>query len=165
MVKRTSGYTLVELLVVSAIVAFLLSMGASLFTRVSTFFRVSIAKMETQRDVRNLMDLVCREIRQAKSSSITLSREDASQPPYSKISFQKVQGDTILFWQTGRTLSMSKNGATTVLSKKLRSILFSYPFTADSSLLTILLSIEKTGGNYETYSLQMGGETIRLLNN
>jgi prepilin-type N-terminal cleavage/methylation domain-containing protein len=164
MVKRNAGYTLVELLVVSAIVAFIISLGSTLFMRVSTFFRISIAKMETQRDVRNLMDLVCREIRQARSSQVTLSRENASQPPYSKISFQKLQGDTVLFWQEGRTLRMSKNGVSTVLSKKLRSLLFSYPSTGDAALLTVLLSVEKTGGNFETYALQMGGETIRLLN-
>ena len=164
MVKRSAGYTLVELLVVSAIVAFIISLGSTLFIRVSTFFRISVAKMETQRDVGNPVDLVCRVIRHAKASQVTLSRENTSQPPYSKISFQKVQGDMVHFWQEGRTLRMSKNGVSTVLSKKLRSLLFSYPSTGDAALLTVLLSVEKTGGNYETYALQMGGETIRLLN-
>jgi prepilin-type N-terminal cleavage/methylation domain-containing protein len=164
MVKRNAGYTLIELLVVSAIVAFILSLGSTLFVRISTFFRISIAKMETQRDVRNLMGLVSREIRQAKVSQVALSREDATQPPYSKISFQTVKGETVIIWQAGRMLYMSKNGVTSRLSNKLHSIIFSYPSTGDASLLTVLLSIEKTGGNFETYSLQMGGETVRLLN-
>lgn len=164
MVKRNSGYTLVELLMVSVIVAFILSLGSTLFFRITTFFNISIAKMETQRDVRNTMELICREIRGAKASGITLTRENSSQPPYSKMIFTKGTGETIDLWQEGRTLFMNKNGVTTTLTKKLHSILFSYPNTSDATLLTVLLSIEKKGDNNRTYSLQMGGETIRLLN-
>jgi prepilin-type N-terminal cleavage/methylation domain-containing protein len=164
MVNQRRGYSLVELMVVSAIVAVIASLGSTLYIKMNTFFRVSIAKIETQRDVRNLMELITREIRQAKSSQISLSQENASQPPYSKITFQNMRGDRVLFWQSGRTLTMNKNGQTTLLSKDLRSIFFSYPSTDNPNLITVLLSIEKTAEAKKTYALQMGGETIRLLN-
>lgn len=164
MVKKNSGYTLVELLVVSAIVAFILSLGSTLFIKMDTFFRISIAKIETQRDVRNLMTLISQDIRQAKASQITLSKNDASQPPYSKITFKNTAGDTIVYWQDGRTLCMSKNGATSMLANNLRSLFISYPATDNPNLITILVSVEKKADNQRTFAMQMGGETIRLLN-
>lgn len=106
--KRRTGYTLVELMVVSALIAVLVSMGSSLLLKMNTFFHVSMAKIETQRDLRNPMDLLTREIRQAKAAQVSLSRETASQPPYSKISFQNIQGSSVLFWQQGRALYMKK---------------------------------------------------------
>ncbi len=164
MVKKTRGYTLVELLVVSAIVAFILSLGASLMIKMNQFFRVSIAKIETQRDLRNDMNLLIREIRQAKSTSVVLSRENASQPPYSKISFANIAGESMVFWQAGRDLNMSKNGQTTTFAKNLHSLIFSYPMTDDPKLISVLLSMEKSAGSKGTYALQVGGESIRLLN-
>jgi hypothetical protein len=87
--------------VVSAIVAFIISMGSSLvYTRVSTFFRDFRRENGNPKGCAKSHGLWSAEkFAMPKSSSITLSRENASQPPYSKISFQKVQGDTILFWQ------------------------------------------------------------------
>ncbi len=164
MVNRRRGYTLVELMVVSAIVALLASLGASLLMKINVFFSQSVAKIETQRDLRNTMDLMTREIRQGKSSTVVLSRNDASQPPYSKITFQKVSGETISFWQSGRSFFMSKNSQSTLLTKNLRSLIFSYPSTDVSSLITVALSMEKTGGSRGNHGLQMGGETVRILN-
>lgn len=164
MVNRRRGYTLIELLVTSAIVAFIVSLGASLFMKIDTFFRVSVAKIETQRDLRNLMDLMTREIRQAKSTSVVLSRYDSAQPPYSKITFQNSSGDTVSFWQREKIFSMSRNGQTSVLSKNVRSLMFSYPSTDNPELIMILYSTEKSAGAKGNYALQMGGETVRLLN-
>lgn len=164
MVKKNSGYTLVELLVVSAIVAFILSLGSTLFIRMDTFFRISIAKIETQRDARNLIHLLSQDIRQARTSLITLSRKNASQPPYSKITFQNTAGDTVAFWQEGRLLMMSKKNVKTVLAKNLRSLFFTYPETDNPILITVLLSVEKKSDQQRTFAMQMGGETIRLLN-
>lgn len=164
MVKRQKGYTLAELMVVSAIVAIIVSLGSTLYIKMNTFFRVSMAKIETQRDVRNLMELITREVRQAKATQITLSRETPSQPPYSKISFLDLNGSSTVFSQNNRVLSMTKNGQTTILAKNLHSLYFSYPSTDNPYLITVLLSIEKTAEGKKTYALQMGGETIRLLN-
>lgn len=164
MVKKPNGYTLVELLIVSAILALILSMGSTLLVRINTFMRVSVGKIETQRDVRNVMTLITQEIRRAKASQITLSRGDATQPPYSKITFQNYLGETVSIWQSGRTLSLLKNGSTGILSKNLRSLIFSFPSTDDMPLLTILLTIEKSDGSGRTQSLQLGGETVRILN-
>jgi prepilin-type N-terminal cleavage/methylation domain-containing protein len=163
-VKHRTGYTLVELMVVSAIVAIVASLGSTLYIKMNTFFRVSIAKIETQRDVRNVMNLLTREIREAKASEVTLSRETASQPPYSKITFQNLPGETVSFWQNNRVLSMKKNGQVSVLANNLHSLFFSYPSTENPNLITVLLSIEKTAEGKKNYALQMGGETIRLLN-
>ncbi|MBK8575513.1 MAG: prepilin-type N-terminal cleavage/methylation domain-containing protein [Elusimicrobia bacterium] len=164
MVKRRPGYTLVELMVVSAVLALLFSLGSTLLMRINTFLRLSVGKIETQRDVRNLLTMITSEIRLARSSQVALSCNDNAQPPYSKITFQKYQGDTISFWQSGRSLVMQKNGALNVLSKNIRSLMFSYPSTSDPSLLTVLLTIEKADGTGRTQALQLGGETIRILN-
>ena len=165
MVNRRRGYTLIELMMVSAVLALLFSMGSSLLMKINTFLRVSVGKIETQRDVRNLLTMITSEIRLAKSSSIALSRNDNTQPPYSMIAFQKYQGDTLSFWQSGRSLVMQKNGGgATVLSKNIRSLMFSYPSTSDPSLLTVLLTVDKADGTGRTQALQLGGETVRVLN-
>jgi prepilin-type N-terminal cleavage/methylation domain-containing protein len=164
MVSRRRGYTLVELMITSAIVALLASLGASLLMKINVFFSQSMAKIETQRDLRNIMDLMTREIRQGKSSTVVLSRNDASQPPYSKITYQKVSGETISFWQSGRSFFMGKSGQSTLMTNNLRSLIFSYPSTDNSSLITVQLSMEKPGGSRGNYGLQMGGETVRILN-
>ncbi len=164
MVKHHKGYTLMELMVVSAIVAVIVSLGSTVYIKINSFFRVSMAKIETQRDVRNLMELITREIRQAKSSQVALSRETTSQPPYSKITFQNIQGNSVVLSQINRSLVLKKNGQITVLAKNLHSLYFSYPSTANPNLVTVLLSIEKIAEGNKNYALQMGGETIRLLN-
>lgn len=164
MVSRRRGYTLIELMVVSAIVALLASLGASLLMKINVFFSQSVAKIETQRDLRNVMDLMTREIRQGMSSTVILSRKDGAQPPYSKITFQKISGETISFWQSGRSFFMSKNNQPTLLTKNLRALIFSYPSTDISSLISVSLSMEKPGGARSNRGLQMGGETVRILN-
>lgn len=164
MVKHRSGYTLVELMMVSAILALLFSLGSSLLMKANIFFRSSIGKMETQRDVRNLLTMISKEVRAAKWSQISLSRSDASQPPYSKISFTNTKGETVSIWQTGRTLVMQKNSDQIELSKHLRSIMFSFPSTTDPSLVRILLTIEKADGTGRSQALQLGGESVRVVN-
>lgn len=164
MVKRRPGYTLVELMMVSAILALLFSLGSSLLMKVNVFFRSSLGKMETQRDVRNLLTMISKEVRAAKWSQISMSRLNASQPPYSQISFINTKGETVSIWQTGRTLVMQKNGAQLELSKHLRSIMFAFPSTIDPSLVRILLTIEKSDGTGRTQALQLGGESVRVVN-
>lgn len=148
----------------SAILALLFSLGSSLLMKVNVFFRSSIGKIETTRDVRNLLTLISKEVRAAKSSQISLSRLDASQPPYSLISFINIQGETVSVWQSGRSLRMQKNGVTRVLSDHLRSVLFSFPSTTDPNLVRILLTIEKSDGTGRTQALQLGGESVRVVN-
>jgi prepilin-type N-terminal cleavage/methylation domain-containing protein len=169
MVKRNRGYTLAELLIASAILAVIFSLGSSLLIKVNTFFKISVAKVEVQRDVRTLMELMTREIREA--GSVSLSRLNASQPPYSYIQFSG-PGCTGRFWQDGQKLIMEKipsfpgapSQPPTVMSKDLRSLMFLYPSTDNPNLLTILITLEKRDGTGRTQSVQLGGETIRLLN-
>ena len=164
MVKRRPGYTLVELMMVSAILALLFSLGSSLLMKVNVFFRSSIGKIETQRDVRNLLNLISKEIRAAKSSTVAMSRLDATQPPYSQIAFINIKGETVTIWQSGRSLLLQKNAVQLRLSMHLRSILFSFPSTTDPSLVRVLLTIEKSDGTGRTQALQLGGESVRVVN-
>jgi prepilin-type N-terminal cleavage/methylation domain-containing protein len=172
MVKRNRGYTLAELLIASAILAVIFSLGSNLLIKVNTFFKISIAKVEVQRDVRALMELMTREIRDAQASTVSLSRLNASQPPYSYIQFDALPGYRGRFWQDGQKLIMEKiallpggpSQPPTVMSKDLRSLMFLYPSTDNPNLLTILITLEKRDGTGRTQSVQLGGETIRLLN-
>lgn len=151
-------------MMVSAILALLFSLGSSLLMKVNVFFRSSIGKIETQRDVRNLLNLISKEIRAAKSSTVAMSRLDASQPPYSQIAFINIKGEPVTIWQSGRSLLMQKNAAQLALSMNLRSILFSFPSSTDPSLVRVLLTIEKSDGTGRTQALQLGGESVRVVN-
>src|SRR5581483_5249351 len=81
--RRKAGYTLVEVMAAVAIIAVTASIGAALLKQVNRFFILSKAKSDLQKEARAIMYVVSREIRQAQSATIVLSRASGAQPYYS----------------------------------------------------------------------------------
>ena len=72
--KTNMGVTLTELMVSLAIVGLLVSIVGTFLMGGIRFYRLTTAKGEIQRDVRNAIDVINRNIRQAEAQSVVISR-------------------------------------------------------------------------------------------
>jgi len=166
MVKKSfkkKGTTLPELMIVVAIVGIIASLAPTLIKNISRFSQLSDARLETQKNVREALTQINQALRQASASSIIISQE-TNQPPYSSILFDTVDGRTLKYYQSGKSLFFVKNGSTKTLSKNLRYLAFLPPKTEDPNILSVSVTFEK--GTYEgqTKALQMSIEKVRIMN-
>ena len=164
MTMNRRGYTLTEAMLTVAIVGILASVSAPLLVQMTNFWRLTSARNAIQRDVRASLDNVNRFARQARAITVVISRKNSSQPPMSKITFKTIQGDTIMFYQDGKKLMMSKNGQLSKLSDNLAYIAFTYPRTDDTSIISVALTVEAQTyrGGYK--ALQLSIQKVRIMN-
>ena len=113
MVKRTShkkrGYTLAEMMIVIAIVGVIISVGPNLFQQIRRFFFLNNTRVALQTDARASMIVMTSRLRQAISSTIVIDQAP-TQPYYSRISFTDIDGNSIKFYQSNKTLYMVDSG-------------------------------------------------------
>lgn len=166
--NRRLGFTLVEAVMTAAVAGVVGITAASLFFQVSRFQRSARARAEVQRDARVSLELIEREAAQGRGHTIVIDRLDASQPPYSRLTFSTFDGRTVSFYQQGQTLfqSVTRGGATstTRLARGLREALFSYPRSDDPSLLAIALTFERSTYQSGSKSLELSLAKVRVQN-
>lgn len=173
-IRNEKGFTLVELMLVVVILGILFSVGANVLLTGWKFFRLSQARAEIQRDARTCLDLIRRNLHEAKYSSVTIYKSTetvgANNPPCSLISFTNIDGDEISYYQDSNKLyqKIKRSGETHYftnrLAENLRYIYFSYPQTDDETIISVSLCFER-----ETYAggakaFQLSVEKIRLMN-
>lgn len=166
-VRRSRGYTLVEVMIVVAIIGIMALIGPRLFLGLTRYFRMNSARHEIQRDSRNVLEIINRNLRQAESGSLAVSQQ-TGQPPYSKISFDKFittsTARSMSFYQSGETLYQVDNGSTRALCGNLRYIAFSYPRTDDATIISISLTLEKATFEGKSKALHLAVEKVRIMN-
>ncbi len=108
---RRAGYSLIEVMLVVAILGIVSSVGAGMLLQVNRYFILTKTKNDLQKEARAAMYVMTRELRQGQSNTILIDRLATSQPFYSRITFTKIQGTTISFYQSGNQLFM-KSGTT-----------------------------------------------------
>lgn len=160
--RGRGGYTLTEMMLVVAILGIVSSAGGMIFLQVFRYFRQSQARIDIQRDARAVFDLMSRNLRQAKATTIVISNA-ASQPPYSQIWFTRSDGKWVKYYQQGTKLYQVTQ-STTAIAENLRFITFTFPRTDDDNLLSISLTLEKATYNQETKALQLSVEKIKVHN-
>jgi prepilin-type N-terminal cleavage/methylation domain-containing protein len=163
--KNINGFSLSELMIVVAIIGIIASIAPRFLVSMTRFIKINTARTEITRYARTTLELINRKLRQAVSTSVTLSRENASQPPYSKLTFTTIDGDTFQYYQLGNSLySIVNGGAARKLSEALRLISFSYPRSDDDTIISVSVTFEK--GTYEskTKAIQMAIEKVRIMN-
>ncbi|MEM4368546.1 MAG: type II secretion system protein [Candidatus Anstonellales archaeon] len=168
---KNLGVTIVELLIVVVMMS-IITLGISTFFHQGlNFVRLIQAKIEVQRDARTILSMITRKLREAKSSTVVISRLDASNPPYSKISFTTIEDEEITYYQDGtRLMFQLKKGSTSFTPKKLtenlRYVHFVYQRTDNSKILHISVCLEKIPYPYVAgaKALQVSIEQVRIMN-
>jgi prepilin-type N-terminal cleavage/methylation domain-containing protein len=161
-VNRNGGFTLTEIMITVAILGIVMMVGPNLLLSITRFSRLSRARIETQRSARIALNQINQSLRQASSSSITVSQE-TGQPPLSSVSFSTVDNRNMKFYQSGKNLYYVLNGSTRTLSDGLRYIAFSYPRTDDATIMSVSLTFEKDTYQGGSKALQMAIEKVRIM--
>jgi len=162
-IKRKRGYTLMEVLMVVAILGIVGGMGAPLLMQMTNFWRQTTARNAIQRDVRTTLDLINRFARQAKSATVVIDAAPG-QPPCSRVTYTSVQGETVSFFQTGNKLFMSMAGKTSMLSENIAYISFTYPRTDDITLLSVAVTAQAATYRGGKKALQLSIQKVRIMN-
>ena len=162
-IKKGKGYTLVEVMLVLAVMGIVLSGTFGLLINFTRFWRVSQAKLDIQKDARRTLSLMNKTLRQAQQSSITIDQVTGA-PPWSRISFNDKNSVAVVYYQSGDRLYQSVAGKITLIGENLKTLRFSYPSSDDSTLLGVSVCFEKATYEGGSKSLQMSIEKVRVMN-
>ena len=167
--RRRNGTTLVELMVVIAILGIIFSVGPKLLTNVFKLWKTNEARVDVQMNARTTIQLIQGLLRKAEATSIIISRQDATEPPYSKISFTIPKGDSCEFYQLDNELWINHVSATAtthnrVLAKNLRFVSFGFPQISEDSLLSVAVCFQKTTVGDETKDFYLSTQRVQVMN-
>ncbi|MGQ0644963.1 MAG: PulJ/GspJ family protein [Elusimicrobiota bacterium] len=161
-----SGYTLAELMISVAVLGVIFALAPRALLDTYNFFRMSMVRAEIQRDARASLDLMNRELRQARAASVIVDRLSSSQPPYSRATFYTISNSTMSFWQDGNRLRMYETSrATRTVAENLRYVAFTYGESPNESILSVSVTFEKSLYAGKSKALQMAVEKVRIMNN
>ena len=157
------GYTLIEIMIVVAIMSVVTALVSPLLTNMTSFWRLTQARTLIQRDARVSMDLMNRAIRQAQSSTIVLSNYP-NQPPYSEISFTDVKGNFVSFYQEGNYLYEKFNTTVSMMTKNLEFVSFTFPDSSDPGILSVAMTTQKSTYLGRSKALELSIAEVRVMN-
>ncbi len=157
-----SGFSLVEMMIVVAILGAIVMGAPVLFTQIYRFYQLHNAKVEIQRDARASLDLMNRFIREAISYTVVIDQV-TNQPPASRIRFSTIDGQNIIFYQSGNTL-YQVNRSTTTLSQNLQYVAFTYPRSDDPTIISVAMTMEKSTYQGLYKALELSIEKVRVMN-
>ncbi|MBI4063787.1 MAG: prepilin-type N-terminal cleavage/methylation domain-containing protein [Elusimicrobia bacterium] len=166
--SKAKGFTLVELLLVVAVSAILMSLGPALLINITRFYRLQIARANIQKSARICIDRVSRLLRQASATSVVITQR-AGQPPNSWLTFTIDQGEGALvgdygIYQEGANLKFMKNGSTSTIADNLRYIAFSYPRSDNDGIISVSMTFEEATFEGHSKALQLSVEKVRVMN-
>lgn len=161
--RGRAGYSLIELLMVVAIIGILASVGGRMMLQANRYFIMTNTRMELQREARAAMYVINRSVRQGSVGSVVVDQA-AGQPYYSRLTFNKVQGTRMIFSQSGTNLIQTVGARTRTLSKNLKYMSFSFPRSDDLTVISISITLEKAIYQGRVKALHMTSEKVRLMN-
>lgn len=157
------GYSLTEMMLVVAIIGILATVGARLMLQVNRYFIMTNTRTELQREARDLMSVVNRNLRQAQSASIKIDTIPG-QPFYSRLTFTKIQGTTMTFYLNGTSLIQVVGAKNRILTKNIKHLAFTFPRSDDLSIVSVSVTLEKGIYQGHTKTLHMTSEKVRVMN-
>lgn len=163
--KDKKGLTLVELIIVITMIGILSLSVSSVFIQIWRFYRITLAQKELQEEARTIMEIITRNLRNAKSDTIVISRYDVNQPPYSKIDFSTIDGTNYSYYQINRVL-YQKIGqqAPKVLSKNLSYFSITFPRSYEMNIISVAFTLEKNIYELKKKALHMASEKVMVMN-
>ena len=150
-------------MIVVSILGVLMIVGPNLYVQVRRFFFLSSARLELQRDARNMLELMTRRLRQAQSATLVMDQVPG-QPYYSRVTFTDVDSKYTVYYQSGKKLMMVVNNSTSTLTTNLRYLAFALPKSDDMGIVSVSLTLEKSIYQGQTKALHMASEKVRVLN-
>lgn len=165
---KKRGFTLIELMVVVAIMGVFVLSAPQIFNKLYQFTKLALARVEIQKNARGTLSNLNRDLRQAVASSIVID-EAPGQPPGSRITFTKYNSsggtETVSYYQQGQYLRMATGGGEgRRLVGSLRYLAFTYPNTLDTAIVSVSVTFEKATYEGGSKALQMAVEKVRIMN-
>ncbi len=161
--RARAGYSLTEMLMVVAIIGILASVGSRVMLQVNRYFILTNTRADLQSEARAAMYVINRNLRQGSIGSITIDRA-ASQPFYSRLTFTKITGNTMIFSQSGTNLVQTVGTKTRTLSKNVKYLAFTFPRSDDLSVISVSITLEKSIYQGRVKALHMASEKVRVMN-
>ena len=166
--SQSKGVSLVELMITVSVLAILAATGPNILRQVNHFWRMSLARLNVQRNARTSLSTVNRFLRQSTASSVLITQR-SGQPPYSWIQFTIDKGTGAALgaygvYQEGSNLNYMYQGATVTLAADLKYLAFTYPRSDDPGIISVSMTFEEsTYGGYSK-ALQLSIEKVRVMN-
>lgn len=163
MVKRFA-FTLIELMAVVVIASILVVVGIPIVRSMNENIMMSKTRLKLQQDARNIMSILNRFLREAKASSIVISRYNSSQPFCSYLKFTTIDEKTYEFYQQGKRLVVKEGSMVNVLSEDIRYLSFIFPDSSNMSILSVSITFEKDLFAGRKKAIHVASEKIRVMN-
>jgi prepilin-type N-terminal cleavage/methylation domain-containing protein len=163
MVRNERGWTLVELMIVTAIVGTVAMLAPQAMTQATKFFVLSRARLELQREARATMYVITRELRQAKSNSLVIDQA-VGQPYYSRIQFTTIQLRNQTITQANNIIQLTSGNTVSILSKHVAFLSFTFPRSDDMTIVSVALTLQEQIYNGAFKALHMASERVRVMN-
>lgn len=162
---KQKGLTLTELILTISILGIVFALGSQLLKHLHRLHLQLKARQEIQRDARNCLNLMNRFLREAKASSVKITRYNLLETQYSRIEFQTRDGVNYIFQKVGNELRMTSSTAgEQKLSTNLLYLAFTYPKTDNNSIISISLTMEKDTYEGGEKALHLAIEKVRIMN-
>lgn len=163
MTSARRGYSLIELMMVVAIVGTIAMIAPRLMIQLQNFYLLTTARGEIQRDARASIEVVNRFLRQAKYRSIIIDSV-SGQGPYSRIRFKHIDGRNFQYRQEGNKLIQGVDGVETVLTRNLIYIAFTFPRSDYPRLVSVSMTMGKKTYLEQIKELELTVQKIRVMN-
>lgn len=163
MVKRF-GFTLTELMAVVVISSIIIFTGVPLVRAINENIMMSKTRLTLQQDARNIMSILNRFLREAKASSIVISRYNNQQPFCSYIKFTTIDLKTYEFYQNDKKLILQESNMTRVLSNNLRYLAFTFPDSSNMNIVSVSITFEKDLFGGRKKAIHVASEKVRIMN-
>ena len=172
MVKRgrRAGYSIVEVMMVVAILGIISSVGAGILLGANRYFIFTRTRGDLQRQSRAAMYVITRELRQAQSSTIVIDRASATQPFYSRITFTKIgAATTMTFEQSGNQLLQIAGNCLVascrkILASNLSYLAVTFPQSDDMTIVSVSMTLQEATYQGHTKAMHMASEKVQVMN-
>ncbi|MGC8867512.1 MAG: PilW family protein [Elusimicrobiales bacterium] len=161
---RRRAFTLIELMASVVIVSILVGVAIPVIRSMNENIMMSKTRLSLQQDARNIMAMLNRFLREAKASSLVITRYDSSQPFCSYIKFTTIDSKTYEFYQDGKNFMLKQGNMQKVLSQDLRYLSFTFPDTSNMYIVSVSMTFEKALFGGRKKAIHVASEKIRVMN-